>query len=264
MRRFLRYWKDKKERKLMREIKGENIKNEKKKAILIGLNYPGSHYQLRGCINDVKNGAIYLSDHGYDAKVLVDKDISAKYNLLEALAELMDNNSPSVFFHYSGHGTQTADLDGDEEDHLDEVVYSKDGVMITDDQINDALKLFPENKVVFLVFDCCHSSSIVDLPYTLTETGIKTNKINKKLKAKVICISACQDPQTAADVNDRGTAYGALSATLYSLLRTYQYQDLTWKQLYIHLLFEMRKKKYVQLPSISASDPSLFDQHIDF
>jgi hypothetical protein len=32
----------------------------------------------------------------------------------------------SLFFHYSGHGGQTKDMDGDEEDGFDEVVYPVD------------------------------------------------------------------------------------------------------------------------------------------
>jgi metacaspase-1 len=32
----------------------------------------------------------------------------------------------SLFFHYSGHGGQTPDLDGDEDDGFDEVIFPVD------------------------------------------------------------------------------------------------------------------------------------------
>jgi hypothetical protein len=42
----------------------------------------------------------------------------------------------SLFFHFSGHGGQTEDLDGDEDDGLDETIYPvdfKQAGMIVDD-----------------------------------------------------------------------------------------------------------------------------------
>ena len=105
---------------------GESGQTEGKKAILVGLNYPRSHYQLNGCINDVKNGGKYLNGHGYETKILEDKDISRKYNIIEALNELKNSSQKTVFFHYSGHGTQQKDLNGDEKDGYDEVIFSKD------------------------------------------------------------------------------------------------------------------------------------------
>ena len=34
-----------------------------KKALLIGINYVGSEYELSGCINDVKNVRQFLTDN---------------------------------------------------------------------------------------------------------------------------------------------------------------------------------------------------------
>ena len=240
--------------------------DEDKSAILIGLNYPNSHYTLKGCINDVKNGKKFLTKKGYQCKLLEDKDISDEYNVLEALNELKDSVDKVVFFHYSGHGTQVRDNDGDEADGKDEAVYSKDGKIITDDEINEVLNEFPENKTLFLIFDCCHSGTIADLPYIATEHTFKLEFVKKHVKAKVICISGCQDPQTSADVTDKGVSYGALSATLYDILRKSdrKKKEITWRELYIQLVSEMKKKKYSQFPQLTASDPALFDEIVKF
>lgn len=231
-----------------------------KTAILIGLNYPGSRFTLRGCINDVKNGENLLIKNGYITNLLTDSEISSQFDVLEALNELKKCKSQTVFFHYSGHGTQVADKDGDELDGKDEALYSKNGHLITDDEINSLLALYPEDKTVFLVFDCCHSGTIVDLPYIATIGGYKEENVKKSVKANVICISGCKDPQTSADVTERGLSYGALSATLYTLLRKYDGKEITWKKLYEQLVLEMSKKKYDQIPQLTASDPKLFDQ----
>lgn len=237
----------------------------RKKAILIGLNYPGSHYSLNGCVNDVRNGAMFLKERDYDVKMLEDKDISLSYNVLQALTELRNSAQQVVFFHYSGHGTQMKDLDADEEDNLDEVIYSKDDVLITDDDINRILLSYPENKTVFLIFDCCHSGSIADLPYILNVDGkVKEEKVKKIAAAKIICISGCQDNQTSADMTERGISFGALSSTVYSLLRSYNGKDVTWKIFYQDLVKEMKRKKYSQYPILSSSHLSFFDEKVVF
>lgn len=243
----------------------EKWRNKKvgKRAILIGLNYPGSRFTLKGCHNDVINGGKCLEKNGYYVKVLFDDDVSNRYNVLQALAELGTSSSSNLFFHYSGHGTQKWDQDGDEEDGCDEVVYSKNGVEITDDQINSAISLFPKEKMLVLVFDCCHSGSITDLPYIYTQNdGVKTEKIKKEVQAKVICISGARDIETAADVVKNGVGFGALSSTFYPLLEKHKGKG-TWKQLYSDLVLEMKKQKYTQYPILSASDPSLFYEKID-
>jgi hypothetical protein len=251
------------------EEKGKiESKDVGKKGILIGLNYPNSHYSLNGCVNDVKNGDTFLKAHGYESRFLADEDVSDRYDVLEALEELKNSNSKFLFFHYSGHGTQVDDKDKDELDGKDETVYSKNGHMITDDEINAKLAQFSADKVVVLVFDCCHSGTIADLPYIATayDPGVKVEKVKKDIKAKVICVSGCRDSQTSADITERGLSYGALSSTLYSILRKNEAEKkvVTWRQLYDILLVEMTKKRYAQIPQLTASDASLFNQPVQF
>ena len=137
---------------------------------------------------------------------------------------------------------------------------------IKDDEINDTLRTFPKDKTVYLVFDCCHSGTIADLPYILTQNGVHTEKIVKNVTANVICIGGCLDNQTAADVNNLGVYYGALSQTLYTMLREYESKNrvVTWRVLYSELLSEMRKKRYVQISVFSASNVELFDSNVIF
>jgi len=241
-------------------------KEKKKSAILIGLNYPNSYYSLKGCVNDVKNGDKYLKEHGYKSKFLEDKDISDSYNVLEALEELKNNDSEVVFFHYSGHGTQVKDQSNEELDGQDESVYSKNGKLIIDDDINEVLNGFPENKTVILIFDCCHSGTIADLPYIATEDNFKLEFVKKHVKARVVCISGCEDHETSADITERGVSYGALSSTLYNILRNADrnQREFTWRQLYKQLLLEMSYKNYSQIPQLTASDPAIFDEIVKF
>lgn len=246
------------------KVKEEEPNN--KKAILIGLNYENSYYSLKGCANDVINGSKFLKAHGYEVHTLFDKDLSEEYNVLEALKELVTSHKKNLFFHYSGHGTQSKDTDGDEIDGYDEVLYSKGDTLITDDQINEMLTKFPKDKVVILVFDCCHSGSIADLPYILSLFPNKyiEEKVKKPVAARVLCISGCKDFQTSADISSMGVSYGALSETVFNLLKKAEKKGDTWRDFYIDLVYEMHNKRYEQVPMISASDPSIFEEKISF
>ncbi|OAA73651.1 Peptidase C14, caspase catalytic [Cordyceps fumosorosea ARSEF 2679] len=159
----------------------------RRKALLIGINYFGQRGQLRGCINDVRNMTSYLAEHfGYrreDMVILTDDQQNpmsqpTKQNILRAMHWLVKDARPndSLFFHYSGHGGQTKDLDGDEPDGYDEVIYPVDFRQhghITDDEMH-RIMVQPLCAGVRLtaIFDSCHSGTALDLPYIYSTQGI--------------------------------------------------------------------------------------------
>lgn len=179
----------------------------KRKGLLIGINYFGQRGQLRGCINDVRNMSAYLVEHyGYkreDMVILTDDQQNpmsqpTKQNILRAMHWLVKDAKPndSLFFHYSGafrlappmgqpltrsspstgHGGQTKDLDGDEPDGYDEVIYPVDFRQvghITDDEMH-RIMVMPLQAGVRLtaIFDSCHSGTALDLPYIYSTQGI--------------------------------------------------------------------------------------------
>lgn len=161
--------------------------NGRRKALLIGINYFGQRGQLRGCINDVKNMSTYLNEFfGYkreDMVTLTDDQQNpmsqpTKANILRAMHWLVKDARPndSLFFHYSGHGGQTKDLDGDEDDGYDEVIYPVDfrtAGHIVDDEMHRIMvgSLQPGVRLT-AIFDSCHSGSALDLPYIYSTQGV--------------------------------------------------------------------------------------------
>ncbi|KAI2469182.1 caspase domain-containing protein [Annulohypoxylon bovei var. microspora] len=159
----------------------------RRKALLVGINYFGQRGQLRGCINDVRNMSSYLNEHfGYkreDMVILTDDQQNpmsqpTKQNILRAMHWLVKDARPndSLFFHYSGHGGQTKDLDGDEPDGYDEVIYPVDfrhTGHVTDDEMH-RIMVRPLTSGVRLtaIFDSCHSGTALDLPYIYSTQGI--------------------------------------------------------------------------------------------
>ncbi|KAB8664807.1 hypothetical protein FH972_026234 [Carpinus fangiana] len=159
----------------------------RRKALLIGINYFGQRGQLRGCINDVKNMSTYLNGHfGYkreDMVILTDDQQNpmsqpTKANILRAMHWLVKDARPndSLFFHYSGHGGQTKDLDGDEEDGYDEVIYPVDfrqaGHIVDDEMHRIMVASLQAGVRLTAIFDSCHSGSALDLPYLYSTQGV--------------------------------------------------------------------------------------------
>jgi len=101
-----------------------------------------------------------------------------KQNMLRAMHWLVKDARPndSLFFHYSGHGGQTKDLDGDIEDGYAEVIYPVDFRQvghIVDDEMHRILvtPLVPGVRLT-AIFDSCHSGTALDLPYIYSTQGI--------------------------------------------------------------------------------------------
>jgi len=90
-------------------------------------------------------------------------------------------------FVVAGHGGQTPDLDGDEEDGLDEVIYSCDKKRIVDDELHEVLvKPLPAGCRLTALFDCCSSGTGLDLP--LIESSSPAEKLPKLLIPPSVCI----------------------------------------------------------------------------
>jgi len=148
-----------------------------RKALLIGVNYTGTDDELNGCHNDVLAVRSYLLKHGFEEseiRILLDNndcESPTANNIVEAMRWLSEDSTEesSLFFHFSGHGVQILDRNGDERDGQDEAIvpldFREEGV-INDDTVLREL-IMPLNKDAHLtcLFDCCHSATICDLAY---------------------------------------------------------------------------------------------------
>ena len=100
-----------------------------------------------------------------------------KQNMMQAMSWLAscNNYGDSLFFHFSGHGGQRQDASGDESDGMDETILPVDYHAvghITDDEMNKLMvRPLPHGVRLTAVFDCCHSGSSLDLPYTYNPDG---------------------------------------------------------------------------------------------
>ncbi|TFK27140.1 metacaspase [Coprinopsis marcescibilis] len=193
----------------------------KKKALLIGINYTGQNGELRGCINDVQNIKRFLCEKWHykpeDMVVLTDDQSNArmrptKANIIQAARWLVSGASPNdaLFFHFSGHGGQTKDKDGDEGDGFDEVIYPVDfqssGHVVDDDLHEIMVKPLPPGCRLTAIFDSCHSGSALDLPYIYSTEG--------KVKEPNLAAEAGQGLMSAVGAYARGDMGGVFKSAM--------------------------------------------------
>jgi hypothetical protein len=194
-------------------------------AVQVGLSYKhmaSRGLALQGCANDVSSFASFFREHGVSfsshfvcSDEIVDVDCTQVLggtlaDILCALKMTKDAMDRSVakekylFFNFSGHGTQIADLDGDEEDGFDEAICPSDfdiSGSLTDDVLCGWLESLPVHRL-FAVCDCCHSGTCLDLG-----------------EFEGFFASGCRDDEFAANArDDEGKTGGGLTMMLLNAL----------------------------------------------
>jgi len=140
-----------------------------KRALLFGINKYKSVPKLQGSLNDIETmRQILITRWGFSEKyiTMVTDEAATRAGILAAFEQLVKETGPNdtVYVHYSGHGSQVEDLNGDEpEDHLDETLVPQDGRSgdvrdITDDEL-DAIFARLRAKTAMIVLDSCHSGT---------------------------------------------------------------------------------------------------------
>lgn len=159
-----------------------------RRAVMIGINYVGDNPgELSGCWNDVYNMKKYIMDvHGFEEENIVllmddgDNIEPTSENIIDAYKTVVSQaeDGDAIFLHYSGHGTKLQDDNGDEADGYDEALVPRDyqsSGMIRDDDLFDILvKPLSDGVHMISLMDCCHSGSIMDLPYIFKGDGSQT------------------------------------------------------------------------------------------
>lgn len=151
----------------------------RRKALLIGINYFNSGHQLQGCEADVNNMIAFLVSRGYsthprDMVVMTQSRGPGPYypigaNIIAGMDWLVSEPECALFLHYSGHGGQVPDPYGQRVSGYDSTIVPVD--FETHGQINSDIlhrhlvSALPPNSTLFVIFDCCHSGSALELPW---------------------------------------------------------------------------------------------------
>jgi len=163
-----------------------------RRALLIGVDEYSklaARYQLKGCVNDVNLMSDVLRQrYGFErqnVKVLRNNQ-ATRDGILKAMDDLVRRVGPDdiVIIHFSGHGSQVRDREGDEPDGYDETIVPHDSGRgqhpnrdITDDEIYARLlRLSEATPYITLVFDCCHSGTIARDAFGAADRWVETDR----------------------------------------------------------------------------------------
>ncbi|KAJ1263496.1 hypothetical protein BS78_09G189200 [Paspalum vaginatum] len=164
-----------------------------KRAVLVGINYPGTDGELKGCLNDVSRIRRCLVDRfGFDEagiRVLADADPSTPRptgaNIRLELERLVTDARPgdALFFHYSGHGLQLPAETGEDDDTgYDECIVPCDLNLIKDQDFTELVAKVPDGCLFTMVSDSCHSGGLIDK--TKEQIGNSTKQNRAQLRQR--------------------------------------------------------------------------------
>jgi hypothetical protein len=225
----------------------------KRRALVVGINYENNKdATLRGCVNDAAEMNKILTKLGYEVKLLLESDATRR-NIMASLLDLrnwthVEDGNVEIVVHYSGHGSQTVDLSGDETDGLDEVLIPYDFQLagtISDDWLWNTLHMAHRFSKWFFVIDACHSCTVLDM-------------IQNVNLAKMYSLSGCMDCQTSADasfiMNGHKVYGGALTTAIITCfevdntgVRTNAIQLKEWVDKYI------KSEGFTQRPQLTST-----------
>lgn len=262
------------------EVKENTVqvsKENKKAALLIGINYKGSRHQLNGCENDViAVKEMLVTKMGFDEKnimVLTESEQASnlkptRNNILRAIDWLVqkgDEGFGSLWFHYSGHGSYFRDRNGDERDGYDECVVCSDMRFITDDEFRLRLvnRVRADSKL-FCLMDCCHSGTMLDLRYKYLPGSNRMYAENRvQTNSNVISISGCRDRQTSADAEfSKDNWAGALSKYFVGFMEEHNYKPVL-TELVKDLDKKLKEYQFTQTPQLTSSKELNPDTKLD-
>lgn len=211
----------------------------RKRAVLIGCNYPGQKAQLSGCVNDVHRWAGVLQGlYGFqrsDMVQLTDEGHSdyqffpTRSNILNAIRWLVSAAQPGdvLFLHFSGHGGQVESKDYSEADGLDETLiptdYQQAGIIVDHELFDLVVVPLPSGCKLTVILDCCHSGSALDLPFVWNEgaQNWETEDYPWHTAGDVQMFSGCEDSQCSMDASSHGRPAGAMTTAMCDVLERY-------------------------------------------
>jgi metacaspase-1 len=251
-----------------------------KKALLVGINdYPGVYNDLMGCVNDVHNMQnLLVSLFGFapaDISVITDREATTA-NILNGLNALVSGAKPGdlLVFHYSGHGSQVTDTNGDETDKLDEILCPYDldwkTKMIRDDDLAKIFEPVPPGVHIEVFLDSCHSGTGLKLmpgnngtyrrarflapPQDLVKLAASFPahvRLIKPAKARVLW-AGCRSNQYSSDALIDGKYGGAFTAFLCNLVRQAK-GNVCRKDLIKALQVELKRAGFKQSPQLETT-----------
>jgi hypothetical protein len=244
-----------------------------KRVVTHGINdYQGDDSDLRGCLNDQLNvvTSLAVKSPGFENRMYSDNSVTVNnflYTIDKAIAALRPGDH--LLIHYSGHGTQKYDRNGDEHDGYDEALYLYDGILI-DDRIHELLIKIPEGAIVVVLLDSCFSGTatrasnpIYNKPRFKKTKGLFLRRRTRKRLFRSdenadkgfganelpwIVISGCGEQQTSSDAFINGNYNGAFTFYAMKALEP----GMTYRTWFEKIRTYLPSSQYTQAPELEG------------
>lgn len=159
-----------------------------KRALCVGVNYPGQEYQLYGCVNDCLDWERMLKEayEFEETRVLIDQypdgtptesgaQLPTRANILAQLGGwLVAGAQPGdvLVFVFAGHGCQVRTNERELEEALVPGDYRDSSALILRDEVHALMARLPSGCYITMILDCCHGAHMLDVPCSVdTSTG---------------------------------------------------------------------------------------------
>jgi hypothetical protein len=253
-------------------------------ALLVGIEYTRYARQkkmdrLPGCHRDMNIMKLLLKEkYGIpikNIKILMDDGKHAMpslHNIRNGLEWLKNTNSANLWFCYSGHGSNVRDRSGDEPDGRDEALVPDDFLnrgYLTDDELRSFAAGLLDDAHLTCIFDCCHSGTMMDLPYYYQSAKPSVQGTGSKLPwpengPTVVSLSACADHQTsvsAYNLNNKRIWQGAMTYAFNQVTREGYEDGLNLLQKVSNVI---KTRGFDQITYLSTSHSHLSAKEIQF
>lgn len=168
-------------------------------------------------MTDDREGPFYASGH----------------NILAAMDWLVSEPNTQCFLHYSGHGGQVKDPDGDRDSGYDDTIvpvdYQKNGQLDSDTLHRHLVSKLHPSSSLFVVFDCCHSGSAIELPFVYrTDSDGNVNLVDS-VKEGISLLTHAQGLLhggfSASKINDAKALYAGAQSFFSGLKHRGEHQE---------------------------------------
>lgn len=262
-----------------------------RKALCVGINnfknYPSA--ALQGCVNDAHDMSAVLQEFlGFtnsDITVMADAQ-ATKANIMNSLKTMVQDAKAGklnyLIFSLSSHGTQVPDISGDEPDKADEAFCPHDlaqkgnkwdpNFIITDDELHDLFIRLPQNVLMEVYLDTCHSGTglkAIDMlldrkprylpPPSLeafeevegrTSRGLYRAMLDKGITHHILW-GGCRADQTSADAKIGTSWHGAFTYYFCKEMRASK-NKISRKDLLTKVRADLKAGKYSQIPQLEC------------
>jgi hypothetical protein len=215
----------------------------------------GSRLTLRGCRADARAMRGLSEAHGWQLDAMLLNEQATRRAIRERFTHYAKTlvAGDRLLITYSGHGSSVPDKDGDEVDGRDETWVLYDGQLI-DDKIGAMLEKFKPGVRVVILSDSCHSGSVTRAPGGGTPMPLAVPEIDK-VKANVLLLSGCSDPEVSYDTANGGRFTLAMLDNLGKLPA-----GAGWRTLHAMTRKALQRVQKPQLTLSGPIDPAFVDE----